>query len=112
MKLSFSMRWDTLFESHGDETRSMSASDIADTLSREKNRHDKLRQAIPELVRQKPGQPISASMLGYLFRKLKGKVREGKRLCIIPKSGGKRRFYVEDTKGENPGVEGGFRWCR
>ena len=83
--------------------RCMSSKEIVDRLANEPGRHSQLREAIPELIIIKPGQHLTANTLGYLLRRLKGKVRAGKRLCFSEKSGGVRRIYLEEVSGSADG---------
>jgi hypothetical protein len=79
-------------------TTALTAKEIVDRLDEEKHRHDQLRDAIPELIAVKPGYGLTPRTLGYLFRRLTGKVRAGLRLCVVARTGGGRRFRVETVR--------------
>jgi hypothetical protein len=94
----------------GDTRGTVSAADVAGELESLQPTHP-LRVAIPELVKLQPGKLASGRDVGYLLRRMAGKVRGGFRLCRTAKQAGTFRWYLEPiaSQGEGHGAHGAHK---
>lgn len=91
----------------GDARGTISAADVAGELDSLGAAHP-LRVAIPELVKLQPGKLANGRDVGYLLRRLAGKIRGGFRLCRTAKQAGTFRWFLEPvaSQGQGDGAHG------
>jgi hypothetical protein len=86
------------------DRKSLSAAELAEHLADNSDHHKPFRAAIADVIQVKGAKGPTSRDMGYLLRKLTGKVRGGLRLCAW-KSDGVGRYFLHSLNGHgHPGT--------
>lgn len=106
-ELAVLVGWRSLAVEHGDERGAVGAATAAGLLARDSDTYANLLAAISMLTKIEPGKSPTARQLGYLFRRVQGRIVGGLRLEKAPPSAGETRWFVRSVVAGPDGGDGG-----